>query len=106
MRFIEIKREHSSRVENDYHDLESKSVESRKRSPTSGIQQLITKRRGRPLLIGDHLEAEVRLLIETLRKDGIAVNTEVVIGTVIGVATSYDANLLAKNGGPIDISKE
>jgi len=91
---------------NYYRDLESKSVESRKRSPTSGIQQLPIKRRGKPLLIGDHLEAEVHLLIEALSKDGTTVNTEVVIGTAIDVVTSYDTNLLAKNGGPIDISKE
>ena len=90
---------------NDYRDLESKSLGSRKRSSTA-IQQLPTKCRGRPLLIGDHLETEVCLLIEALRKDGTAVNTEVVIGTAIGVVTSYDANLLTKNGGPIDISKE
>ena len=45
-------------------------------------------------------------MIEALRKDGTAVNNEVVIGTAIGVVTFYDANILAKNGGPIDISKE
>jgi len=67
------------------------------------IRQLPTKLRGRPLLIGDHLEAEVRVLIEAMRT---VVNTEVAIGTALGVVTSYDANLLAKNGGPIDISKE
>ena len=58
------------------------------------------------MLIGDHLEAEVRLLIGALKKDGTTVNAEVVIGTAIGVVTSHDANLLAQNGGPIDISKE
>ena len=41
-----------------------------------------------------------------MRKDGTVVNTEVIIGTAIGVVTTYDANLLAKNGGLIDVSKE
>jgi len=79
-------------------------MEDRKRSSTS-IQQLPTKHWRRPLLIGDHQEAEVCLLIEALHKDGTAVNTQV-IGTAIGVVTSYDVNLLAKNGGPIEISNE
>lgn len=58
------------------------------------------------MLIGDHLEAEVCLLIEAMRKEGTVVNTEVEIGTAIGVVSTYDANLLSTNGGPIDISRE
>ena len=73
---------------NEYLDLKSKLKGSEKRSSTA-IEQLPSKRRGRPLLIGDHLEAEVRLLIEAMRKDGTVVNTEVVIGNAIGVVTSY-----------------
>ena len=34
------------------------------------------------------------------------VNTEVAIGTAIGVVSTYDANLHSTNGGPIDISRE
>ena len=57
-------------------------------------------------MIGDHLDAEVRLLIEAMQQGGTVVNTEVIIGTAIGVVSPYDANLLLTNGGPIDISKE
>ena len=62
------------------------------------ILQLPTKRRGRPLLIGDHLDA-VRLLIEAMQQGSTVVNTEVVIGTAIGVVWSYNANLLLTNEG-------
>lgn len=62
------------------------------------ILQLPNKHRGRPLLIGDHLDAEVRLLIEAMRQGSTVVNTEVVIGTAIEVVSSYDANLLLTNG--------
>ena len=66
-----------------------------------------TKNQGRPLLIGDHLDAEVCLLIEGIQQKGTVVNTEIAIGTAIRVvSTYYDANLLSINGGPIDISKE
>ena len=53
-------------------------------------------------MIGDYLDAEVCLLIELMRQEGTVVNTEV----AVGVVSSYDANLLSINGGPIDISKE
>ena len=56
-------------------------------------------------MIGDHLDA-VHLLIEVMWQEGTVVNSEVVIGTVIGVVISYDADLLVTNGDPIDISKE
>ena len=76
----------------------------RKRSPGQPVVKLPTKRRGRPLLIGDHLETEVRQFLEAIRRSGSVVNTEVTVGTAIGVVTSYDANLLAENGSPFDIT--
>ena len=87
--------------ETTIHGWKDKYNELRKRSP---VVKLPTKRRGRPLLIGDHLEAEVRQFLEAIRRSGSVVNTEVTIGTAIGVVTSYDANLLAENGGPFDIT--
>ena len=70
------------------------------------IIQLPAKRRGRPLLVGNHLEAEIKLFLEAMRKDGSVVNTQVVIATAVGVISSYDANLLAEHGGPIEITKD
>jgi len=36
-------------------------------------------------LVGDHLEAEIRLFLEDMCKDGSVVNTHVAIGTAMGV---------------------
>ena len=82
---------------------EELKAREKKRSLCDGepILQLPTKCQGRPLLIGDHLEAEVCLLIEPMQKEGTVVNTEVAIGIAIGVVSTYDANLFSTNGGPI-----
>jgi len=45
----------------------------------------------------------VRQILEALQESGSIVNTEVTVGTVVGVVTSYDSNLLAENEGPFDI---
>ena len=61
------------------------SQSSRKRGPVE-IVELPQKRRGRPLLLGDELEQEVKMV-------PFSVNTETVMGTARGVVISHDANL-------------
>jgi len=41
------------------------------------IIQLLVKRQGRPLLVGDHLEAEIKLFLEDVCKDGSVVDTHI-----------------------------
>jgi len=50
-------------------------------------------------LVGDHQEAEIKLFLEDVCKDGSVVDTHV------GVISSYNVNLLAVNGGLINITK-
>ena len=52
------------------------------------------------------MEREVKCFIKASRELGTAVSTEVVMGTARGVVISHDANLLAENGGHIDITKD
>ena len=81
------------------------SQSSRKRGPVE-IVELPQKRRGRPLLLGDELEQEVKIFIKAARERGTVVNTETVMGTARGVVISHDANLLLENGGYINITKD
>ena len=64
------------------------------------------KKRGRPLLLGEQLDKQVQAYITQLRSAGGVVNTPIVIATGIGIVESYDANLLANNGGHIDLGKD
>ena len=77
---------------------------SRKRGPVE-IEELPQKRRGRPLLLGEEMEAEVKSFIKVAREKGTIVNSHTVIATARGVVISHDANLLLENGGYIEITK-
>ena len=77
---------------------------SRKCKPVE-IEELPQKRRGRPLLLGEQLEDEVKSFIKVASEKGTIVNTHTVIATARGVVISHDANLLFENGGYIEITK-
>lgn len=70
------------------------------------VQQLPAKKKGRPLLIGEELDQQVREYLQALRKNGAPVNTAIVIACGDGIVRSKDANLLAVNGGSITLSKD
>ena len=75
-------------------------------SDSEVVQQLPPKKKGRPLLIGEDLDRQVRDYLQVLRKNGAPVNTAIVIACGDGIVRSKDANLLAINGGSITLSKD
>ena len=81
------------------------SQSSRKCGPVE-ISELLHKRHGRPLLLGEELEDEVKVFIKCARESGSVMNTETVMGTARGVVISHDANLLVENGGYTNITKD
>ena len=83
------------------------AIQSRKRpgSPIS-VVELPVKRRGRPFPLGEEMEREVKSFIKSSRELGTAISTAVVMATARGVVISHDSNLLAENGGYIDITKD
>ena len=72
------------------------------------VRELVDKKRGRPLLLGKELDAEVQAYIHDLRLAGCAVNTAVVIATAEGIVEDYDANLLGDEDheGRIKLTKD
>ena len=69
------------------------------------ITSLPSSKRGRPLLLGEELDEEVVRMIENLRQAGGVVTGPVVVGLGNGVVTHHNRNLLAQNGGHIELSK-
>ena len=69
------------------------------------VTELPLKKRGRPLLLGEELDQKVRTYLIALRSSGAVVNTAVAVGCAKGVVASEGANILACNGGHIDITK-
>ena len=70
------------------------------------VEELPRKKTGRPLLIGEELDAQVQQYVKASRKRGLPINTSVVVAAGLGVVTAHDANLLEENGGAIKLTDE
>ena len=77
----------------------------RKVGDDSSVKELPEKKRGRPLLLGDKLDGQVKSYIGYLREKGAAVNTAIVVGIAQGIVKSHNGNLLACNGGHLVLGK-
>ena len=76
---------------------------------TSGleVQELPCKKAGKPLLLGEELDKQVREYVKYLRdlECGAVVNSAIVIAAAEGIVMNKDSNLLACNGGGINLTK-
>ena len=70
------------------------------------IPELLSKKTGRPLLLGNDLDKQVREYVKYLRERSTAVNTAVVIAAAEGIIMNKDASLLSSNGGGICLTKD
>ena len=61
---------------------------------------------GRPLLLGEDLDKQVRDYVKYLWERSTAVNTAVVIAAAEGIVMNKNANLLSCNGGGILLTKD
>ena len=92
------------RLKNDYNDFVKDLPQDKRKE----LKELPRKnKQGRPLLLGNELDKQVRDYIKYLRMRGTAVNTAVVMASAEGIVKSKDANLLKEDGGfgGIEITK-
>ena len=80
--------------------------EDTKATTSNKVEELPSKKTGRPLLIGEELDAQVQQYVKESRKRGLPINTAVVVAAGLGVVTAHDANLLEENGGKIKLTNE
>ena len=57
-------------------------------------------------MLGEQMEKEVQSFIKATQDSGGVVNAQIVMATARGVIMSHDVNLLAENGGYINITKD
>ena len=69
------------------------------------IKALQTKERGRPLLLGDELDAAVQEYIQSLRLANGVVNTIVVMAAAEGIISAKNISMFSSHGGHIVITK-
>ena len=76
------------------------------RGDITALKTLPEKKRGRPYLLGEELDKQVRAYVTSLRSNGAVVNTAIVMSCAEGIVKSHDSNLLASNGGHILLTKD
>ena len=74
-----------------------------KRGESVTVDSLVTKQKGRPLLLGEELDAAVQEYASSLRIAGGVVNTVVVRAAAEGIISARDIIKLASHGGHINI---
>jgi len=70
------------------------------------VSKLHEKKRGRPLLVGEEIEAQIWEFIRETRESGCVVNTRVTLAAATGIVMAKDANMLAENGGYLNLTKD
>ncbi len=79
----------------------------RKRSAADISDVLLSsKKKGRPLLLGDELDKQVQAYITNLRSGHAVVNTAIVLALAEGIVKGSDPSLSVCNGGSVDLTKD
>ena len=70
------------------------------------VQELTGCKIGRPLLLGDDLDRQVKEYVKYIQERGSVVNTAVVIAATEGIIMNKNSNLLSCNDGGILLTKD
>ena len=68
------------------------------------VKSLPVKKWGRPLLLGEKLDTEVKCYIQAVREGGGVITTAITMAAATAIVRKSERNLLAENGGPITIT--
>ena len=64
---------------------------------------LSPKKRGRPILLGAHIDKQVQLYLKKIREHGGVITASVVVAAARGILMAQDKSLLAEFGGHITL---
>ena len=68
------------------------------------VTSLSSKKRGRPLMLGEKLDKEVQYYLKAVREGGGVITTAITMASATAIVRRADRNLLSENGGPIYIT--
>ena len=105
----ELGRELKETTVRDWVKAYKKELQNKRRSAEPGcdlvVSHLSGKKRGRPFLLGEKVDAEVQTIIRAMRDSGAVVNTSIAIAVAMGVVRKRDRSLLKEEGGPLELEK-
>ena len=82
-------------------------LESRRRTNKDRtVKELLQKKMGCPLMLGEDLDKQVQAYLLELGKVGGLVNREIAIVSARGIVRKKDSRMLAENGGHVLLTKD
>ena len=81
----------------------TKVQERRKENDFTTVTTIESKKRGRPLTLGE-LDSDVQSYIRGLRRAGTPLSLPVIVAGATGIVIAKDRSLLAENGGHISLT--
>ena len=93
------------RAKNRYNEELKKRPQHSADSELSELQELLTKKKGRPLLIGQELDRQVGAYLNAIRERGGVVNTAITIAVGTGIVMK-DRKFMACGGQDIILTKD
>ena len=101
---VNINESTARRLKTEYLEKLNEALKS-KPGKNVTMDSLETKQKGRPLLLGEELDAAVQEYVSSLRIAGGVVNTVVVRAAAEGIISARDITKLTSHGGHINITK-
>jgi len=102
---VSINESTARRLKTEYVEKLKEASKSSKSGECVTIDSLATKQKGRPLLLGEDLDAAVQEYVSSLRIVGGVVNTVVVRAAAEGIIFARDITKFSSHGGHINITK-
>ena len=86
-------------------DVMKKAYLEKKRRADSEVSTLSPKKRGRPILLGQHVDKQVQLYVKKTREQGGVITASVVVAAAYGILMAMNKSLLVEFGGHITLSR-
>ena len=87
-------------------DSYNEEVKRKRKAEGDGdVALLPMKKRGRPLLLGDEVDAKVQAYLRKVRQVGGAVTSRIAIAAARGILLSCNKSLLLEFGGPVSLNR-
>ena len=80
--------------------------EKRKIDDSAEVKTLPTKKRGRPLLLGEDTDKQLQLYLQKIRDQGGAITASVIVAAARGILVACDRSKLVEFGGHIHLSRQ
>ena len=86
--------------------LDSLKKKRKADSDDEEVTVLPPKKRGRPFLLGEHVDKQLQLYLKKIRDQGGVITASVVVAAARGILLSSDSSKLVEFGGHIDLSRQ